>query len=201
MPSLKIITPISGGNYYHIFNRGINRQTIFFNENNFRHFLSLIDKFLTSYVSVLAYCLIQNHFHLVIKVKEKIVIDSIEISDDEEIGKIVSNQFRKLFIAYSMALNIQEKRTGSLFDKNFKRIEITENEYLKYAIFYTHYNPEKHGISTDFRQYKYSSYSAIINNRTTKIDKETVLEIFDGKDDFINYHSVLHDERDDFAAE
>ena len=201
MPSLKIITPISGGNYYHIFNRGINRQTIFFNENNYRHFLGLIDKFLTSNVSILAYCLLQNHFHLVIKVKEKIMIDSIEISDDEKIGKIVSNQFRKLFIAYSMALNIQEKRTGSLFDKNFKRIEITENEYLKYAIFYTHYNPEKHGIATEFRQYKYSSYSAIINNKTTKIDRKTVLEIFDGKDDFINYHSVLHDERDDFAAE
>lgn len=201
MPSLKIITPILGGNYYHIFNRGINRQTIFFNENNYRHFLGLIDKFLTSNVSILAYCLLQNHFHLVIKVKEKIMIDSIEISDDEKIGKIVSNQFRKLFIAYSMALNIQEKRTGSLFDKNFKRIEITENEYLKYAIFYTHYNPEKHGIATEFRQYKYSSYSAIINNKTTKIDRKTVLEIFDGKDDFINYHSVLHDERDDFAAE
>lgn len=201
MPSLKIITPISGGNYYHIFNRGINRQTIFFNENNYRHFLGLIDKFLTSNVSILAYCLLQNHFHLVIKVKEKIMIDSIEISDDEKIGKIVSNQFRKLFIAYSMALNIQEKRTGSLFDKNFKRIEITETEYLKYAIFYTHYNPEKHGIATEFRQYKYSSYSAIINNKTTKIDRKTVLEIFDGKDDFLNYHSVLHDERDDFAAE
>ena len=109
MPSLKIITPILGGNYYHIFSRGINRQTIFFNENNYRHFSGLIDKFLTSNVSILAYCLLQNHFHLVIKVKEKIMIDSIEISDDEKIGKIVSNQFRKLFIAYSMALNIQEK--------------------------------------------------------------------------------------------
>lgn len=201
MPSLKVITPILGGSYYHIYNRGINRQIIFFNDNNYRYFLRLMDQLITPYVSVLAYALIQNHFHLVIKVNNVLKTDSIEISDDGEIGKIVSNQFRRLFIAYSMALNIQEKRTGSLFDKNFKRIEITENEYLKYAIFYTHYNPEKHGNATDFRQYGYSSYSAIISNKTTKIDRKTVLEIFDGREDFIHYHSVLHDERDEFRDE
>ena len=201
MPSLKVITPILGGSYYHIYNRGINSQIIFFNDNNYRYFLRLMDQLITPYVSVLAYALIQNHFHLVIKVNNVLKTDSIEISDDVEIGKIVSNQFRKLFIAYSMALNIQEKRTGSLFDKNFKRIEITENEYLKYAIFYTHYNPEKHGNATDFRQYGYSSYSAIISNKTTKIDRKTVLEIFDGREDFIHYHSVLHDERDEFRDE
>lgn len=201
MPSLKIITPISGGSYYHIFNRGINRQDIFFNENNYHYFLRLVDKFLTSYVSILAYCLLKNHFHLVIKVTETILEDAVEISDEEAIGKIVSNQLRKLFIAYSMALNNQEKRTGSLFDKNFKRIEITENEYLKYAIFYTHYNPEKHGIAINFKQYRFSSYSACINNKSTKIDRNLVLDIFGGKEGFLNYHSVMHDERDNFIAE
>lgn len=201
MPSLKVITPIKGGSYYHIYNRGINRQTIFFNDNNYRYFLRLMNQFITPYVSVLAYALIQNHFHLVIKVNHILKTDSNEITDDGEIGKIVSNQFRKLFIDYSMALNIQEKRTGSLFDKNFKRIEITENEYLKYAIFYTHYNPEKHGFMKNFRQYSYSSYSAIISNKKTKIDRKTVLEVFDGKEDFILYHSVLHDDRDEFRDE
>ncbi len=147
---------------------------------------------------MLAYALMQNHFHLVIKVNSFLKTDSIEITNDGEIGRIVSNQFRKLFIAYSMALNIQEKRTGSLFEKNFKRIEITEHEYLKYVIFYTHYNTEKHGLTNDFRQYGYSSYSAIISNKTTKIDRKTVLEIFDGREDFIHYHSVLHDDRDEY---
>ena len=201
MPSLKVITPIIGGSYYHIYNRGINRQNIFFNDNNYRYFLKLMDQFITPYVSVLAYALMQNHFHLVIKVNNFLKIDSIEITNDGEIGRIVSNQFRKLFIAYSMALNIQEKRTGSLFEKNFKRIEITEHEYLKYVIFYTHYNPEKHGLTNNFRQYGYSSYSAIISNKTIKIDRKTVLEIFDGREDFIHYHSVLHDDRDEYKYE
>ena len=109
MPSLKVITPIIGGSYYHIYNRGINRQNIFFNDNNYRYFLKLMDQFITPYVSVLAYALMQNHFHLVIKVNSFLKTDSIEITNDGEIGRIVSNQFRKLFIAYSMALNIQEK--------------------------------------------------------------------------------------------
>ena len=91
MPSLKVITPILGGSYYHIYNRGINRQIIFFNDNNYRYFLRLMDQFITPYVSVLAYALIQNHFHLVIKVNNFLKTDSIEISDDGEIGKIVSN--------------------------------------------------------------------------------------------------------------
>ena len=59
--------------------------------------------------------------------------DGILITDENEIGKFVSNQFRRLFITYTMAINKQENRTGSLFDKNFKRLEITDNEYF---IFY-----------------------------------------------------------------
>ncbi len=234
MPSVKVLTPILGSNYYHIFNRGINRQNIFFSERNYFYFLQLINQFLSDYISVLAYCLLPNHFHLIIKVNEKIKIqsnekanvhisqksegipslykdeilkykrdsiskkkmESIELTNDEEIGKFVSNQFRRLFITFTMAINKQENRTGSLFDKNFKRLEITENEYLLYAIFYAHYNPEKHRINSIFRSYKFSSYLAFCNNKTTKIDKKLVLDIYDGLDGFVNYHSVMHDERE-----
>ncbi len=133
------------------------------------------------------------------KVRDSISLkkmESLELTNDEEIGKFVSNQFRRLFITYTMAINKQENRTGSLFDKNFKRLEITENEYLLYVIFYTHYNPEKHGINNNFRNYKFSSYSAFCNNKTTKIDKDLVFYIYDGFDGFMNYHFVMHDEKD-----
>ena len=156
MPSIKSITPFTSGSYYHIFNRGINGQNIFFKTNNYQFLLTLFKRHLTAYVDILAYCLLPNHFHLIIKVKEPI------LEKEAETNKIVSNQFRKMFISYSMAINKQEGRTGSLFNRPFKRLEITEQVYLEYAIFYTHYNPEKHGIVADFKTFKNSSYSSML---------------------------------------
>jgi putative transposase len=206
MPSKKVSTAILGSNYYHIFNRGINRQKVFFTKRNYFYFLRLLDEFLTDYISILAYSLMPNHFHLVIKVNEliEISIDSTSekkmklqtITNDEEIGKWVSNQFRRLFISYSMAINRQEGRTGSLFDKNFKRLEIIENAYLKYVIYYTHFNPEKHGFCSNYFRYEYSSYKALTMAKSTKIDRQLVYEIFEGKDAFQNYHSWVHSERE-----
>ena len=77
MPSIKTLTPILGGSYYHIFNRGSNRQIIFYTPANYIYFLKLLNKFLGSYVHFLSYSLLPNHFHLVIKVNEEIFIESL----------------------------------------------------------------------------------------------------------------------------
>ncbi len=213
MPSIKTLTPILGGRYYHIFNRGINRQLIFFQPRNYDYFLKLLKKFLSDYIDLLAYCLIPNHFHLVIKVKEVLTItnfegiqtvipkyaieekDAVIITNDVEVGKIVSHQFKRLFITYAMAINKQENRVGSLFDAKFKRLEITTQQYLEYIIFYTHFNPQKHGLIRDFRQYTYSSYDKILNQPNINFCRDVVFELFGGRADFINYHSFMHDER------
>ena len=209
MPATKIITPLLGGSYYHIFNRGINGQYIFIQERNYFYFLKLIDKFLNQYTSVLAYCLLPKHFHLVVKLNEKIRIPSPQkdefpsspINDQIAIGKFISNQFRRLFITYSMAINKQENRTGSLFEKNFKRLEITENEYLLYTIFYTHFNPEKHFITQNFRTYQFSSYHVIINENPTNVNRDLVFDIFNGKKEFKDYHSGWHEEKKNVILE
>lgn len=154
MPSIKNITPLQAGSYYHIFNRGINHHAIFFEERNYYYFLQLLKKNLLDYVDVLAYCLLPNHFHLIIKAKEEteapVNKDPIPSSDrlleKDIIGKLISDQFRKMFISYTQAINKQENRDGALMLSKFKRVEITQHEYLEYAIFYTLYNPEKHGI-------------------------------------------------------
>lgn len=211
MPSPKIRTPILGGKYYHIFNRGINGQTIFFQERNYKYFLELVGKYLSGYVDFLAYSLLSNHFHMVIRIKEEIKIsrrDSISkkkmesiVSDENEIGLFVSNQFRSLFITFSMAINKQENRTGSLLDKNFKRLEISNEDYLKYVIFYTHFNPVKHGLTVNIEDYRFSSYQSFLTNKTTQLQREHVFDIFNGLEGFINYHSVMHDERMEVVLE
>jgi putative transposase len=58
------------GSFYHIYNRGNNKQEIFFEEKNYHHFLNLFQKYLASFVDVYAYCLMPNHFHFLIRIKE-----------------------------------------------------------------------------------------------------------------------------------
>lgn len=211
MPSIKTITPILGGSYYHIFNCGINKQIIFFEDKNYIYFLNLMRKYLVGNVDILAFCLLPNHFHLVIKVKDEIRLNGEKddilkekddiLSNEIIVGDFVSNQFRRLFIAYSMAINKQERRTGNFFDRSFKRLEITKQDYLEYAIFYAHYNPEKHGLATDFRDYKYSSYKAILAQAETNVCREFVLDLFGGDNEFLNYHSTMHGEREGIILE
>ena len=96
--------------YYHIYNRGINGESIFNNSENMNYFLQLINKYLHKRVSFLAYCLMSNHFHFAVKI----------IDDEKEVTQALSN----LFNAYAKAFNKENSRTGSLFEKHFKRIKL-----------------------------------------------------------------------------
>jgi len=123
-------------------------------------------------------------------VKDRVTMKGNIISDEIAIGKLVTNQLKKLFITYALAINVQENRNGSLFNPKFKRKEISDQEYLRLVIFYIHYNPEKHKISNDFRIYRYSSYKALTCHSETEMDREYVYAIFDDKEGFMNYHQL-----------
>jgi hypothetical protein len=74
------------------------------------------------------------------------------------------------------------------------RLEIDQHEYLEYLIFYTHYNPEKHGITTNFKTYFFSSYNALSGLKQTKLNRKLVWEIFGGHEDFLDFHKGVHNE-------
>jgi len=179
MPSPKLITPIEIDRYYHIFNRGNNYEFLFYKDYNYAYFLEKYEKYLSEHVSTFAYCLLPNHFHLLIKTKT----DS------------VSSQFRKLFQSYALSINKQENRTGSLLTKPFRRIVIEDDEYLKWLVFYIHHNPEKHRLIDDFRKYKYSSFQSLIGDFKHFQEQEEVFAWFGGKEGFIDYHKFYHEEK------
>jgi hypothetical protein len=92
-------------------------------------------------------------------------------------------------MAYSKAINKQENRTGSLFQKAFKNKEITKAEYYSTIIAYIHFNPVKAGLCSSPENWKFSSYNTILSEKNSLINREEVLDWFNGKTGFIDFHS------------
>ncbi|MCK6695065.1 MAG: hypothetical protein L6Q97_23575 [Thermoanaerobaculia bacterium] len=222
-------TLLCPGAIYHIYNRGNNRETIFYTDENYRYFLGKYAKYLTPVLDTYAYCLLPNHFHLAVRVKtlpeivagagrlafpgfknlesleqlpesESAGVDAgagglafpgfknLESLNDNDLGRLVSNQFRLCFMSYAKAFNKQHNRTGSLFQKNFKRIPIENTAYLANLILYIHANPQLHGIWDDYREWPHSSYPALLSEGVTRLQRTRTLDIYGGKDAFIQAH-------------
>lgn len=162
------------GFYYHIYNRGINSCKIFDNHDNYKYFMRLFAKHLSSHTTLYAYCLLKNHFHFVLKIEKR--------------SKFITQQFSNFFNAYAKAYNKQQNRTGSLFEKTFKRIKLDSDNYLKQLILYTHTNPVKHGFLEDFEAYPFSSYNEIVNNSSNFIPAKEVIELFSDLENFKYTH-------------
>ncbi|GET23240.1 transposase [Prolixibacter denitrificans] len=188
MPVRNINTPIESDRYYHIFNRGNGSLNLFYTPNNYQYFLNQYSKYLGPYCDTLAYCLLPNHFHLLIKTKRR-------ISDSNTVGKVVSEHFRRLFITYSQAIKKQNGIKGSLFSRPFKRLLIEDEDYLKYVTFYIHHNPVKHGLSEQFLNYRFSSYQALTSSLPTNLNRRLVLDLFGGKENFLSFHNYYHEEK------
>jgi len=168
------LEPLEKDRYYHIYNRGINGCAIFKNEGNYYYFMKLFSKYLTSHATVYAYCLLSNHFHFVIKI------------DDN--GVIVTQKFSNFFNASAKVFNKQQDRTGSLFEKHFKRIQLQSDNYLTNLILYIHTNPVKHNLVDNFKNYQYSSYIEIVNNKSEFINSKEVIDLFQDIDNFKYAH-------------
>ena len=162
------------GCYYHIYNRGNNRENLFLEERNYHHFLKLYARYIPSIADTYAYCLLKNHFHALVRIKAA--------AEQAQPGKPLnpSQQFGHLFNAYSKAINKAYRRTGSLFEHPFERIEVTSEGYLLRLITYIHHNPQRHGLIADFRAWPYSSYHALCSTQPTRLCREEVLAWFGG---------------------
>ncbi len=177
--------PLEPNNYYHIFNRGNAGTNLFFEKENYDYFLALVEKHILPRADILSYCLLKNHFHLLVRTKN--------IEDE----KLISQGFSNMFNAYAKSINKKYDRIGSLFQDRFKRIKITDENYLIQLIVYINLNPVYHHFVNNAKEYKYSSYNTIISNKQTLLDRDSVLELFENKDNFkyyINHKKMVFDE-------
>ncbi|MBL7966862.1 MAG: hypothetical protein JNK09_07660 [Prolixibacteraceae bacterium] len=175
--------------FYHIWNRGNNRENLFYTPANYEYFLRMYAEFLDPVAETYAFCLLPNHFHLLIRTKAFASVEVSPMGETSRKSNPVSRAFQRLFTAYSQAINIQQHRTGSLFQKPYKRLEVKSVRQLANLVHYIHTNPQKHGITDDFRDYPWSSYERILINRPSKLKKDDVLAWFKNKDNYLSHHS------------
>ncbi len=184
--------PLENGYYYHIYNRGNNGIDLFFETENYNHFLRLYEKYIEPIADTYAWCLMKNHFHFLVYIKEADEINTSKLAvSTTNNPKLISasKQFSNLFNAYTMAMNKRYNRTGSLFEKNFKRKLVDSEAYFQKLIFYIHNNPVHHGFTENSIEYPWTSYGTIVSTKETKLQRKKVIEFFHDLENFKYFHS------------
>ena len=178
---------------YHIYNRGINSCDLFQEKTNYEHFLGLYDKYIEPIADTFAWVLMKNHFHLLVRIKTKDEIfknlEGLKNLRGLVPEKRIYQQFSNLFNAYTKAFNKKYKRTGSLFESNFRRILINDESYFKNMVVYIHKNPVYHGFCEHILDYPWSSYLSCISFKSTKLKRKTVIGWFDNVANFKDIHN------------
>jgi len=189
---------------YHIYNRANGEANVFREEKNYNFFLQRYYKYIDPIAETYAFCLMPNHFHMMIRVRGVEELDAKTFQKFRTfgmLGSLVSRQFASLFSSYTQAYNKLYGRTGSLFQPNVKRKSVSDEAYFSNLILYIHNNPVKHGFVQDMYDWPYSSVHLFSENRkqlSTPVSRGKLLESsstkrqitdwFGGEDDFFKAH-------------
>jgi len=180
---------------YHVFSRANGWEKMFLDEEDYVKFLGKLIGYVLPVADLLGWCLIPNHFHLLVRIREPEIIKCHFRAkkrkanvDDLVIPDFLMKQFSNFLNSYAKSFNKKYKRKGSLFMDYMKRKEIETDEQLGATIFYIHKNPVHHGRSRDLKDWKWSSYLDYLTSDDSFIEKKTVLNWFQGIEHFIAYH-------------
>lgn len=196
---------------YHIFNHANGFENIFTVDDNYRFYLDKYQQYILPIAETYAYCLLPNHFHLVVRIRRREVLEEVfrnfkstnfskvpnfgkvensgkvEITDNI-IEQFISKQFANLFSCYTQSFNKVNKRRGSLFLKNFRREPIENKAYFLNAVIYTHRNPVHHAFCDRYTDWSYTSFCEIKERNSQMIEVDKLLRMFGGRDSFIDLH-------------
>ena len=153
MPYRKV--QFAPGQFYHIYNRGVARQPIFREEDNYLFLLRRTKEYASALnVAVIAYCLMPNHYNFLLRQ-----------DGQEPAGRLP----QRVFNSYSKAFNKRYGRTGTLFEGPYKATHIDRDGYLLHLCRYIHANPVKHGVLSELERWPYSNYLEWIGARDGKL--------------------------------
>jgi REP element-mobilizing transposase RayT len=159
------------GQYYHIYNRGANREAIFRSAENYRFLLRRVkEQASLRKITIIAYCLMPNHYHFLLR---------------QETEEPVSSFVQAVFNSYTKAYNQRYGRTGTLFEERFKAIAVEKSEYLILLCRYIHYNPVGAGLAKHPAEWQFSNYLEWVGQREgSLVDLEFVKENFPQHDEY-----------------
>lgn len=185
MPSRYVVRHFEEDGTYHVFNRGVEKRDIFLDDQDHCIFLyylfvyvvplekvllhhpdlpiRLYDKNLSKEVKVLAYCLMPNHFHLLLQQRS---INGI------------SKLLKQLTNAYTLYFNKKYQRVGGLVQGRFKAVQTETDEQLLHTSRYIHLNPLVSEITPDLKDFKWSSFSDYVEDKGLICTKDTLLSFF-----------------------
>lgn len=153
------------GCYYHLYNRGAGRRTIFTNSGDYLVFLRRLKEHVaTLHVAVIAYCLMPNHYHLLVRQDGEIAAGKL--------AQLVSNGYAQWF-------NRRYEHAGTLFEARYKSLHVSQDEYVRHLCRYIHLNPVRHGFADHPSEWIYSNYLEWIGQRPgTLVDRAFVAAWF-----------------------
>ena len=162
---------------HHVYNRGVGKQLIFEDDLDRGFFISRLRDFLTEEgVECLAWCLMGNHYHLLLR------------GDLEAI----SMTMHRLQGTYAGYFNRVHGRTGSLFEGRFSSRPVEADDYLLAVVRYIHDNPVKAGLVSRPEQYRWSSFREYIG-KPVLASPELVVSMLGGKESFEAFHWLPYD--------
>ena len=184
--------------YYHVFNRGNGKMNIFLDDEDYSLFLHRLAEAVhpdrrgsvsvngahsqgrnqrrplpVGAFSIAAYCLMPNHFHLLIRQNSELPVSTL-------ISKVCGS--------YSKIFNKRYKRVGSLFQDQFKAVHIEDDTQLKHVSAYVHQNPKVARLVHDLKKWKYSSYPEYLGENNGGVCNTTmILEQFKNTREYLRF--------------
>ncbi len=151
---------LSPSEYYHIYNRGNNRQRIFYERSNCLFFLKRMREYLCAALDIVAYCLMPTHYHLLARIKpgtaQPFALTS-EVSEPSQVSP-ASTAMMRLAVSYTKAINKRFERVGALFQGPFRAKHLDRTEYLVHLSRYIHLNPVTASLVKRAEEWEFSSY-------------------------------------------
>ncbi|PIP28093.1 MAG: hypothetical protein COX29_02985 [Candidatus Moranbacteria bacterium CG23_combo_of_CG06-09_8_20_14_all_35_22] len=194
-------TEFANGEYYHIYNRGVDKREVFLDRKDYERFILGMNEFndsrpswkvrfevsprvtrgeTSNLVELIAYCINPNHYHFILK---------------QKVENGVTDFMRKLGTGYTMYFNKRHAHSGVIFQGPFKSIHIDSNEYLLLLSAYVNANHEIHGFLE--KDWPYSSLLDYTERRDGKLcNKEIILGQFDNN--FFEYEKYIKNNADYF---